>query len=73
MGMEGQIEEHDTTGEIVQDDDGDYGYGDPLDEDSDDDADGVTTSAHGETALRQGLLHVQPQVVLHPPRCLLHP
>src|SRR6266853_3665194 len=40
MGLEGQIEEHDTTGEIVQDDDEDYGYGDPLDEDSDDDTDG---------------------------------
>ncbi len=37
---EGQTEEYDTTGEIIQDDDGDYGYGDPLDEDSDDDTAG---------------------------------
>jgi hypothetical protein len=40
MGVEGQIEESDATGEAVQDDDDDYGYGDPLDEDSDEDPDG---------------------------------
>ena len=36
---EGRTEEYDT-GEIVQDDDEDYGYGNPLDKDSDDDAAG---------------------------------
>jgi len=36
---EGWTEEY-NTGEIVQDNDEDYGYGDPLDEDSDDDAAG---------------------------------
>jgi len=40
IGTEDQIEESNTTGEAVQDDDGNYGYGDPLDEDSDEDPDG---------------------------------
>jgi hypothetical protein len=40
VGTEDQIEESDMTGEVVQDDDNDYGYGDPLNEDSDEDLDG---------------------------------
>jgi hypothetical protein len=40
VGTEGQIEEYATTGEAVQDDNDDYGYGDPLNEDSDEDLDG---------------------------------
>jgi hypothetical protein len=37
---EDQIEESNTTGDAVQDDDDNYGYGDPLNEDSDKDLDG---------------------------------
>ena len=40
IGTEGQIEEYDMTGEAVQYNDDNYGYGDPLDEDSDEDLDG---------------------------------
>ena len=40
IGTEDQTEQSDTAGEAVQDDDDDYGYGDPLDEDSDEDLDG---------------------------------
>jgi len=40
IGTEDQIEESDTTGDAVQDDDNDYGYGNPLDEDSNEDPDG---------------------------------
>jgi hypothetical protein len=40
VGTEGQIEEYAMTGEVVQDDNDNYGYGDPLNEDSDEDLDG---------------------------------
>jgi hypothetical protein len=47
IGAEGEIEEYNTTGETVQDDDEDYGYGDPLDEDTDDDAVGFEGEPDG--------------------------